>query len=150
MNVNVEVEINKSKEKVWKAITNIENSESMISGILNINVLVRPANGLVGFKWEETREMFGQKAMETMWITDAVENEFYGTRAESHGSIYITRLSLKESGNNTLLSMSFTGLAQTMVAKVLSFLMGPFIKKSMKKVLLKDLQEIKGFVEATV
>lgn len=147
MEVNVEIEINESKEKVWKAITDIENSESMISGILKINVLVQPEDELVGLKWEETREMFGQQAMETMWITEAVENEYYCTRAESHGSVYITRLSLNDSSDNTLLRMSFTGLAQTMMANILSFLMAPLIKKSMKKALLKDLQEIKTFVE---
>jgi len=147
MEVNVEIEINEPKEKVWKAITDIENSESMISGILKINVLVQPEDELVGLKWEETREMFGQQAMETMWITEAVENEYYCTRAESHGSVYITRLSLNDSSDNTLLRMSFTGLAQTMMANILSFLMAPLIKKSMKKALLKDLQEIKTFVE---
>jgi len=98
-------------------------------------------------KWEETREMFGKEAMETMWITDSVVNEYYATRAESHGSVYITKLSLKESDGSTLLTMSFNGIPQTFAAKVLSFLMRPLINSSIKKALVKDLRDIKAYVE---
>ena len=66
-------------------------------------------NGLVGLKWTETRLMFGKQATETMWITDAEENDYYQTRAESHGSIYISRLEIKDSGDGTELTMSFEG-----------------------------------------
>jgi carbon monoxide dehydrogenase subunit G len=147
MIVTVEIAINKPKESVWNAITDIENCQSMISSIIKINVLHKPSAGLIGLKWEETREMFGKEAMETMWITDSVVNEYYCTRAESHGSVYITRLSLKDSGDTTLLTMSFNAIAQTGIAKILSLLMGPLIRKSIKKALIKDLQDIKAFVE---
>lgn len=90
MMVTVEIEIVNSREAVWRAITDIENSNSMISGILKINILHKPSDSFVGLKWEETRQMFGKEAMETMWITDAVVNEYYSTRAESHGSVNIT------------------------------------------------------------
>jgi hypothetical protein len=46
----------------------------VISSILKITILNKPANDLVGLKWEETREMFGKEAMETIWITDSVDN----------------------------------------------------------------------------
>ena len=61
MKVTELVEISSRKESVWKAITDIENAEGLISGILKINILHRLADGLVGLKWEETREMFGKK-----------------------------------------------------------------------------------------
>ena len=147
MTVIVQIEIDKPMDVVWNAITDIENCEHMISGILKINVLHKPEQGLVGLKWEETREMFGKSATETMWITDAVDNEYYSTHAESHGSVYITRLSLEDSGSGTRLKMAFTGKAQTVVAKLLAFLMSPLITRSIKKALLQDLQDIKAFVE---
>lgn len=147
MIITAQTTINKPKQAVWRAITDIDNCQSMISSILKINILHKPANGLVGLKWEETREMFGKEAMETMWITDAMENEYYSTRAENHGAVYISRLSLKDSGNSTLLTMSFSAIAQSTLAKVLSFLMRPLIKKSINKALIKDLEEIKVFVE---
>lgn len=43
------------------------------------------ASGLVGLKWRETRMLFGKEATAEKWITDAVENECYKTRAESDG-----------------------------------------------------------------
>lgn len=42
----------------------------MVSGIISLNILHQPEDGLVGLKWEETRKMFGKEASETMWITD--------------------------------------------------------------------------------
>ena len=53
MIVDVQVTINGSKAAVWAAITNIENASKIISGILNIEVVEKPANGLVGLKWRE-------------------------------------------------------------------------------------------------
>jgi hypothetical protein len=147
MLVTVEIEINNPKEEVWSAITDIENCDSMISSILRINILHKPSNDIVGLKWEETRKMFGKEAVETMWITDAVVNEYYCTRAESHGSVYITKLSLSESANGTLLTMSFSAIAKSFSAKIMSFFMGTLIKGSIKKALIKDLEDIKTYVE---
>ena len=87
MIVEVQVTINGSKEAILAVITNIENASETISGIEKVEVLERPENGLVGLKWRETRTLFGKTATEEMWITDAAENEFYQTRAESHGFI---------------------------------------------------------------
>ena len=147
MKVSVDIEIEKPKEAVWAAITDIENCDNYISAIVDLKILNKPENGLVGLKWQETRLMFGKQASETMWITESVENEFYCTRAESHGSVYISRLSLSEAGNNTLLTMSFTGEAHTLLVKIVSACMGVFIKNSMKKALYKDLEDIKKYVE---
>ncbi len=147
MIVTVNIEINKPKESVWKVITDIEHSQSVISGIKRINLLNKPSSDLVGLKWEVTREMFGKEATETMWVTDAENNDYFCTRAESHGSVYITKLSLRNSGSGSLLTMSFNGIPQGFSAKILSLIMGPFIKSSIRKVLTKDLGDIKSYVE---
>lgn len=147
MRCSTSIEISKPRADVWNAVTDIPNAVGMISGIISVEVLENPEAGLVGFKWKETRKMFGKEATEIMWITDAVENEYYCTRAESHGSVYKTRLSLDENDGNTLLTMSFTGEPQTMGAKILSFVMGGFMKGSMEKELQKDLVDIRNFVE---
>ncbi|MBV1911404.1 MAG: SRPBCC family protein [Kangiellaceae bacterium] len=148
MKMSVEVEIGAVKEKVWAAITDIENCEKMITGIVGLKVIDKPESGVVGLKWSETRVMFGKEAEETMWITDAVENEYYCTRAESHGSIYATKLSLQENNNVTVLSMTFTGTSDSAFVRMLTVVMGLFMKKSMIKMLQADLEDIKRFVEA--
>src|SRR6266478_4993619 len=94
MIVEARVTINGSKAAIWAAITNIENASETISGIEKIEVLEKPANGLVGLKWRETRMLFGKPATVEKWITDAAENEFYRTRAEDSGFIFLTTKSI--------------------------------------------------------
>lgn len=147
MKVVVDIEIEKPKEIIWSAITGIENCSNMLSSIIDLNILNQPENGLVGLKWKETRLMFGKQASETMWITDSITNQYYCTRAESHGSVYITKLSLSETGTKSKLTMSFTAEAQSPFMKIVSACMGIFIKSSMKKALYKDLEDIKKYVE---
>ena len=79
MIVEAQVTINASKAAVWAAITNIENAAEIISGIKKIEVVERPASGLVGLRWRETRMLFDKPATVEKWITDAAENEFYKT-----------------------------------------------------------------------
>ena len=92
--------------------------------------------------------MFGKEATETMWITEVEPNQYYLTRAESHGSVYITRLSVEEENSATRLTMSFTGKAQNLFVKIISIIMLPFLKKSMINMLQNDLQDIKAHLES--
>ncbi len=149
MDVSIDIDIANTREVVWQTITDTNQFKDMISSILAIEILNQPETGLKGLKWKETRLMFGKEASEVMWVTDSVENEYYCTRAESHGSIYLTRLSLtKLKDDHCKLTMTFEGQAQTIMMKILSVLMSPFIKSSMKKMLLKDLEEIKAYIES--
>ena len=147
MNVEVQVDISGIKEDVWKVITDIENSTDTIRGIKRIEVLEKPADSFVGLKWRETRTMFGKTATEVMWITDAVENQSYKTRAESHGAVYVTTLEVADAGENVRLSMNFEGTPQTFGAKLMSALMGGMMKKSTEEALMQDLMDIKAKVE---
>ncbi len=147
MQIHVHIDISKPKEVVWAAITQLDNAAHMISAIADLKVLNQPQDTLVGLKWQETREMFAQKSTETMWITEALENEYYCTRAESHGSVYITKLALTQIGENTKLTMSFAAEAQSWGVKIISACMGVLIKSSMKKALYRDLLDIKNFLE---
>ena len=148
MELSVFVEIEKPLEDVWKAIVDFKNCSNYIESIVDLEIIDEPNDTLIGFKWKETRVMFGKEATETMWITDYVENEYYKTRAESHGSFYISRLSIERVEEFTKLTMSFSAEAQTFFVKILSFCMGFFIKGSMKKALIKDLNDIKTHLES--
>lgn len=147
MKITVQIQIDKSKEAVWSAISDIENSAQMISGIIKLTVLEKPMEGLVGLKWEETRKMFGKESSETMWITETVEGEYYCTRAVNQGAIYLTKMSVAETGTNMLLSTTFAGSSNSLFIKLLSSIMGLFVKKSMEKMLQADLIDIKRFIE---
>jgi hypothetical protein len=99
MIVEAQVTINGSRVAVWAAITNIENAPESISGIETIEVLEKPTNGLVGLKWRETRMLFGKPATVEKRITDAAENEFYKTKAESDGFVVLCTKSISESSS---------------------------------------------------
>jgi hypothetical protein len=91
--------------------------------------------------------MFGKESSETMWITEAVEGEYYCTRAVNQGAIYLTKMSVAETGTNMLLSTTFAGSSNSLFIKLLSSIMGLFVKKSMEKMLQADLIDIKRFIE---
>jgi hypothetical protein len=146
MTVEAQITINGSKAAIWAAITNIENASEIISGIENIEVLEKPANGLVGLKWRETRMLFGEPATVEKWITDAAENEFYKTRAEDRGVVFITTIRISESSGGMTLTSSHDSQPQGIVARLMSIPMFLF-KGVAKKAILQDLNDIKSAVE---
>src|SRR5262249_47807015 len=146
MLVEARVNINGSKAAVWAAITNIENATEIVSGIESIEVLEKPARGLVGLKWRETRMLFGKPASADKWITEAAENEFYKTRAESDGFVFLTTMSISEGGDGVTLTSSHDSEPQNIVARLMSIPMGLFFKGVAKKALQQDLNDIKAAV----
>ena len=146
MIVEAQVTINASRAAIWAAITNIENATETISGIEHIEVIEKPANGLVGLRWRETRMLFGKPATVEKWITDAVENEFYKTKAEDNGFVFLTTMSISESNGGITLTSSHETKPQGIVAKLKATPMLLF-KGVAKKALLQDLNDIKSAVE---
>lgn len=128
-------------QRVWGVITDIKNADKNISGIKSVEILHQPSEGVIGLKWKETRIMFGKEATETMWITAAENGKWYQTRAESHGAVYISRLTVEASGEGSLLTFSFTSQPLTMGAKLMS-LMSFMFMGSIKKMLQQDLDDI--------
>ncbi len=147
MIVEAQVTIIASKSAVWAAITDIENSATFINGIEKIEILERPANGLVGLKWRETRILFGKPAAVDKWITDAAENEFYKTKAEQDGFVFLTTKRLSESSAGVTLTEAHDSQPQTFVKKLMSVPMLFLFKGVIRKALMKDLNDIKATVE---
>lgn len=146
MTVEVQITINNNKTAVWTAITDIRHSAKFISGIEKIEMLSEPQNGLVGLKWRETRMYFGKPSAIEKWITDAVENNFFKTKAEMDGFIFITTISISENGDNIILTSSHETKSQGIIAKIKSLPM-VFFRGMLKKAIMKDLNDIKTAVE---
>ena len=147
MLVEAQVTIKGSKPAVWAAITDIENAAKIIRGIERIEVVDRPATGLVGLKWRETRMLFGKAATVEKWITAAAENEFYETRAESDGFVFVTTMRISASGGGITLISSHDSEPQSTLKKLLSVPMGFLLKGVAKKAIMQDLNDIKSAVE---
>ena len=146
MIVEAQITIHGSREAVWAVITDIEHAAEIVSGIEKIQILEKPAKGLVGLKWAETRLLFDKPATVEKWITDAVENEYFKTKAEDGGFIFLTTNRISENSDG----MTLTGLHDTQpqgfVPKLKSMPMFLF-KGVIKKAILQDLNDIKSAVE---
>ena len=147
MIVEARVVIKGSRAAVWAAMTDIENAAKIIRGIEKIEVLEKPATGLVGLRWRETRMLFGKPATAEKWITEAAENEFYKTRAESDGFVFTSTTTISESGGSMTLSTSHDSQPQGIVQRLMAIPMALFFKGVAKKALLQDLLDIKSAVE---
>ena len=148
MKAHAEVVIAAPRETVWSVVTDIQGAAATIKAIEKVAVLDTPPRGLVGLKWRETRTMFGKQATEVMWITAAEENSHYETRAESHGSIYRTRVLLAGRDGSTVLRMEFEGTPVKLGAKLAWGVMGFMLKGATRKALQKDLDDIKQAIES--
>src|SRR5262249_14882084 len=120
MRVEAQVTIDGHRAAVWAAIADVENAAAFISGILNVEVLGRPASGLVGLKWRETRMLFGKPASVEKWITHAAEGESYETRAEADGFVFLSTIRLAEGSGGVTLASSHETRPQGLVARVKS------------------------------
>ncbi|HPF91275.1 MAG TPA: SRPBCC family protein [Flavobacteriales bacterium] len=145
MIVKTSLTINASKAAVWAATTDIARFAELLSGVKKIEIVHKPATGLVGLKWKETRTLFGKEATVEKWITEEKENEYYTTRAEQDGFVFIT--TNRVSGNDG--SVTLTGIHETQpqsfAAKLKSLPM-VFFKGVIKKAILQDLNDIKKAV----
>jgi len=146
MIVETSITINASKAAVWAATTDIARFAELLSGVEKIEVVHRPATGLVGLKWKETRIFFGKEATVEKWITEAKENAYYITRAEQDGFVFLTINRISGSDG----SVTLTGIHETQpqgIAAKLKALPMVFFKGVIRKAIMQDLKDIKAWVE---
>lgn len=146
MIVEAHVAINGSRPAIWAVITNIEQAAEIIRGIEKIEIVEKPASGIVGLRWRETRMLFGKPATVEKWITDAAENEFYTTKAEDSGFVFLTTMRTLETGGRMTLVSSHETAPQGFVAKLKSLPMFLF-KGVIRKAIIQDLTDLKATVE---
>ena len=147
MIVEAKIEIAGSRTAVWARITDIVNAKEFITGIEGIEVVERPSDGFTGFRWRETRMYFGKPATVEKWVTDSAENEFYETKAEMDGFVFVTTMRVSEnSSGGTTLTSSHDSIPQGLVSRIKSLPMFLF-KGVIRKALMQDLNDVKAAVE---
>lgn len=146
MKVEAQVNIKSDRSAVWRAITSIQNADGIISGIEKVEILNEPTGGITGLKWKETRLYFGKHSTIDKWVTDAVDNEFYSTRAEMDGFVFITTMTILEKGGIISLTSTHETQSQNIIARLKSIPM-IFFKGVLRKAIVRDLNDIKSAVE---
>ena len=147
MVVEVQVTIAASRADVWRAITDVEHAADVIRGIQKVELLAKPAHGLVGLKWRETRLLFGKPASADKWITEATEEASYATRAEDGGFVFVSTLRLTGVDGAVTLTSRHDSVPQGVLARLQAIPMTLFFKGVARKALQQDLDDIKAALE---
>lgn len=147
MAITVSETIAAPRERVWQIVTDYDHWAERITGILDVEIIEPPKSGLVGLKWKETREFFGKEATEIMWVTAAEPGHWYEVRAESHGAIYTTRVSLASLADGTTLTFQFSAQPTTLAARLMSLLSFMY-NGAVRKAFQGDLADIRAAAEA--
>ncbi|HZW10870.1 MAG TPA: SRPBCC family protein [Phycisphaerales bacterium] len=134
-------------QRVFEQITDLAGAPQRISGIKRLEVLTEGPVGK-GTRWRETRVMFGREATEEMEITDFRPGESYTCEAENCGCLYRCTLAVAPEGGGSRLSASLEATPTTFMARLMSALTMPLMRKAVVKAFDKDLADIKASVES--
>lgn len=134
--------INAPPERVFKAVSDINQFSKAIPHIIKIEFLSEIKSGL-GTKFRETRLMRGKESTTILEVTEYIENDRIRLVADSHGTIWDTLFTVKSEADHTELIMTMEARTNKLVPKVLNWLMKGMIAKMMAK----DLDFVKDFCE---
>lgn len=146
--VQVERVIPAPIERVWEVFTDIQGTAESIDGIDSVEVLAGEEFA-PGFRWRETRTMFGRSATEEMWVTEAQAPNRYDVAASSHGTDYLSTYTFEEVADGVRVTLVFTGEPRSAMAKGMNLLTGWMAKGSVAKMLGKDMDDLAKLCTAT-
>ncbi len=146
MEVSGMVTVTATRAAAWAVATDVEGWARIIRGVQRIEVVARPASGLTGLRWRETRLLFGDAATVEKWVTRAVEPDLYETRAEQDGFVFTTTLRLAEQGGGVVLTSTHRTEAVTLGARLKALPM-VFFRGVIRKAILEELHDLKAAIE---
>lgn len=132
-------------DRTFDVFSDITQMADRISGIKSAKILSEEQKG-TGVEWEETREIFGQEATQRMGITELKTNEFYVVESEHSNVKYHTRFNFETVGDSTKVDMVFDANPRTFSARMGLFI-GNLMGGMMRKLMVKDMEDLKAFAE---
>ena len=145
--INVCVEIDASAEAVFDVVANIENSHQHIEGIEKIEMLTDGDVG-VGTKWRETRVMMKRESTEEMEITSFERPSHYSVYCDSAGYDMEWTMRVEALNEGSKLSLNMSSKPRTIIGKIMTPVEWLMVAVWAKKCVVKDLDDIKAFIEA--
>ena len=130
----------------FRAITDFPNVPDYIEGIVKTEMLTEEPVGL-NSRVREPRVMFGREASEELTVTHWQPPQTAVIEAHSHGMHYVSTYTVKPEGTGSTVTMNFESIPQTLLARIMSFVMSP-ATRSMHKLMTKDLMEAKAHAES--
>ncbi|MFG0334407.1 MAG: SRPBCC family protein [Maioricimonas sp. JB049] len=145
--VSVSREFAAPPEEVFRVFCDLPNAAERIEGITQIEVLSDAPPG-VGFRWRETREMFGREHAEEMEITRFDPPHGYLVEAESCGCHYFSEFTFAATGAGaTQATMSFRGEPVSLMAKLMMPISWMF-SGTVVRMIEKDLDDLQRAIES--
>ena len=141
--------ISATKDEIWAAISDIKNASKIFKDIKKITIITQPGKGILGTKWEETREFMGKESSEIMWISEVQEMISYVAEAKNSGCLYHSSMILHDCDEGVIVTKTFHSTPETFLAKIMLPLM-LLMHKTLKKCLQKDLEDLKSYIEQSV
>lgn len=133
------------RERVWEVLTDLDNATTLIPSITSVERLTDGPYA-TGTRWRETRTMLGRAETHELEVAEAVQPERTVVTALTDGVLYTTTMRLDPDPAGTELTMTF-GADQpnaTLAQRVMWTVMGPIGSLFTRKVLTKELEEIRA------
>ena len=150
VNVSTSIRINAPQQRVFELFTDLRSAAGRIKAIDKMEVLTDGPIGK-GTRFTETRSMFGRAQTETMEITEWKPPHSYTVSAYTCGTRYNTTFSFEAEGSGgraTIIDVTFTAIAMTTLAKLMSFML-KMMTAVCRKMIEKDLADLKAAAEAS-
>jgi carbon monoxide dehydrogenase subunit G len=128
---------------VFATISEIENFQRAIPGIVGVEILSEQRSG-VGTRFKETRLMRGKEASAVLEVTECMTDERIRLVSDTHGAVWDSVFTVAPKGDGTLLTLSMETRSYKLMAKLLN----PLMKGMVKKALEEDMDSVKQYCEA--
>lgn len=141
MRIEASCRIKAPKSKCFEVFSDLKNLPNIVTAIKQIEILTDGDIGK-GTKFKETRVMFGSESSEVMEIVAFEPPNYLREEAHSNGLHYISEWTFSEDNGETLVGVSLTIVAKSFTGNFMKLLFF-FLKGTMKKAFLTDMEEIK-------
>ena len=135
-------------DEAWEVLTDVHDAHRTLSGVLSVEILTSGPYQ-PGFRWRETRRMFGLKATEEMMVVEAQPPAATRIVSENGGTEYTTIITVTADDTGSTVRMRFgaeTAHAPA-IARVAMAVMGPLAERSTRKAVEQDLADIAAEAE---
>jgi uncharacterized membrane protein len=133
-------------DRTFDVFTDLEHAEEMLEGVIRLELLTDGPVG-AGTRFRETRKLFGKEASEEMEFTRFEPPSICVVESDSCGAHWTSTYTFTPEGDRTRVDLSIRIDATSMAAKLMSPLTLLF-GGSMKKMIQKDLDELKAVAES--
>lgn len=148
MQLDISRHVDAHPDAVWDVLTDVHNAHRILRGVFSVEILT-PGPYQPGFRWRETRRMFGIKSTEEMMVVEAEPPGATRIVAENGGTEYTTIFTVTPDETGSTLRMRFgaeTAHAPAM-SRVATAVMGPIAERSTRKSMEQDLADIAAGAE---